>query len=171
MTTLEWTRRRGWERFAVKGPRASEWLLAQGLGTPAQSNTWVGDALTIARLGASEFFLEEASPAPVIARLVAALREWPPGVYPVLREDWGFVLAGAASDAVLAEVCNVAFASLPPDPQPVVMTMMAGVSVLVLLQTTNEGRAYRIFCDPTFAPYLGETLTAVVADHGGSCHD
>jgi sarcosine oxidase subunit gamma len=121
----------------------------------------------IARLGASEFFFDETTPAPAIAGLRSALRERPPGVYPVLREDWGFLLAGVGGEAVLAEVCNVPFASLPAQPQPVVMTLMVGVAVLVLPQTTAEGRAYHVWCDPTFGPYLSDTIAAVVADHGG----
>jgi len=175
MTTLEWKRRQEQECFAVKGPGAAEWLLAQGLRIPTQSNTWAAvpaqgsgsEALMIARLGTSEFFLDESSPAPVIAGLAHALRERPAGVYPVLREDWGFVLAGAGSDAVLAEVCNVPFASLAEQAQPIIMTMMVGVAVLVLLQATAQGRAYLVWCDPTFGPYLAETIAAVVADHGG----
>jgi sarcosine oxidase subunit gamma len=179
MTTLQWTRRHARERFDVKGPRAAEWLLAQGLGLPAQSNTWIagsapisgGDALMIARPGSSEFFFDEANPAPVVAGLASALRERPEGVYPVLREDWGFLLAGAGSEAVLAEVCNVPFASLTPETQPIVMTMMIGVVVLVLVQARAEGRAYHVWCDPTFGPYLSETIAAVVADHGGRSYD
>ncbi len=179
MTTLEWARRHGHERFAIKGPRAVEWLLAQGVRLPAQSNTWAavpaqsagGEALVIARLGTSEFFFDEVSPAPVIAGLACALRERPAGVYPVLREDWGFVLAGAGSDAVLAEVCNVPFASLTAETQPIVMTMMVGVAVLVLLQSMPQGRAYHVWCDPTFGPYLSETIAAVVADRGGRSGD
>ena len=178
MRTLEWTRRHEHERFAVKGPHAAEWLLAHGLMLPERSNTWAavpaqsagGEALMIARLGTSEFFFDEARPAPVIAGLAYALRERPAGVYPVLREDWGFVLAGAGSDAVLAEVCNVPFASLTAGTQSIVMTMMVGVAVLVLPRATAQGRAYHVWCDPTFGSYLSETISAVVADHGGrSC--
>jgi hypothetical protein len=51
------------------------------------------------------------------------------------------------------------------------MTLMAGVAVLVLLQTTAADRAYHIWCDPTFGPYLQETLGAVVTDHGGRVRD
>lgn len=176
MSAVELTLRRDRERFDVKGPRAAEWLMAQGLSIPTASNTWVAKpaaapgaaALLIARLGASEFFFDEASPAGVIAGLVSALHERPAGVYPVLREDWGFVLAGAGCDAVLAEMCNVAFGSLSPQAHPIVMTMMVGVAVLVLLEERAEGRAYHIWCDPTFGPYLAETLAAVVSEHGGS---
>jgi sarcosine oxidase subunit gamma len=179
MRTLEWTRRHEHERFAVKGPHAAEWLLAQGLSIPAQSNTWAAvpaqnsgnQTLMTARLGTSEFFFDEASPAPVIAGLAYALRERPAGVYPVLREDWGFVLAGAGSDAVLAEVCNVPFASLTAETQPIVMTMMVGVAVLVLLQAASQGRAYHVWCDQTFGPYLAETIAAVVAGHAGRSGD
>ena len=56
----------------------------------------------------------------------------PPGVYPVLRSDAGFVLSGRGSFDVLAQVCNVNFADLPPATNTVIMTLMVGVSVLVI---------------------------------------
>ena len=34
-------------------------------------------------------------------------------------------------------------------------------------QAAAGGREYRIWCDPTFGPYLGESLGAVVIDCGG----
>jgi len=179
MSHLDLWLRRDRERYDIKGPRAAEWLLARGLEIPTGSNTWVAspavlpatEPLLTARLGGSEFFFDEASPAAVIPGLVSALRERPPGVYPVLREDWGFVLTGDGCDAVLAEVCNVPFGSLSAQVQPVVMTMMVGVAVLVLLEATAVGRTYHLWCDPTFGPYLAETLAAVVTDHGGRFRD
>ena len=179
MTRLELTLRRDRERFDVNGPRAAEWLLGRGIRIPESANSWVAspaprpgaDALWVARLGGSEFFFDEASPARQIPALVSALRERPAGVYPVLREDWGFVLAGEGIEAVLAEVCNVPFGSLRPQSQPIVMTLMVGVAVLVLLEARAEGRAYHLWCDPTFGPYLAQTLGAVVSDHGGRFRD
>ena len=71
---------------------------------------------------------------------------------------------------MLAQVCNVNFAALPLDSHPVIMTLMMGVAVLIVPQATQGGpgeRRYRIWCDPTFGPYFGESLGAVVVECGG----
>jgi sarcosine oxidase subunit gamma len=122
----------------------------------------------VARLGSSEFFLEDDTGAMGIERLVPDLERPQSGVYPVLREDAEFALAGDAVHEALAQVCNVNFAALSLESRPVIMTLMIGVAVLVVPQTTAHGRRYRIWCDPTFGAYLGESLGKVVVDCGGS---
>jgi sarcosine oxidase, subunit gamma len=104
----------------------------------------------------------------------------------VLREDWAFDLGGERVHDVLAQVCNVNFAALSLDSNPLIMTLMIGVAVLVVPQRRADAlggpaeprgrverrepaeRQYRIWCDPTFGPYLGESLGAVVSECGGS---
>jgi sarcosine oxidase, subunit gamma len=67
----------------------------------------------------------------------------------------------------------VDFAALSLVTRPLIMTLMIGVAVLVVPQggASAEGAAgerhYRIWCDPTFGPYLGESLGAVVIECGG----
>ena len=89
------------ERLGLKGPRAAQWLAANGIDSPAAPNTWTNppsadaaEVLLVARLGSAEFFLEEAASGTTLKRIAPSLEEHPPGVYPVLREDWGFVLGG-----------------------------------------------------------------------------
>jgi len=175
------------DRLGLKGPRAAEWLVAQGIVLPMAPNTWThseqsiaADAPLVARLGAGEFFLEEGMAGTTLKRLSPFLDEHPPGVYPVLREDWAFDLGGEQVHDVLAQVCNVNFAALSLDSNPLIMTLMIGVAVLVVPQRradTQRGpaehrepaeRLYRIWCDPTFGPYLGVSLGAVVSECGGS---
>jgi sarcosine oxidase, subunit gamma len=193
------------DRLGLKGPRAPEWLVAQGIVLPTAPNTWThsepssaGDALLVARLGSAEFFLEEGMAGTTLERIAPSLDEHPPGVYPVLREDWAFDLGGERVHDVLAQVCNVNFAALSLDSNPLIMTLMIGVAVLVVPQRRAEaqgapaehrgaveqsapaehrgpveppelaGRLYRIWCDPTFGSYLGESLGAVVSECGGS---
>jgi hypothetical protein len=53
------------------------------------------------------------------------------------------------------------------------MTLMLGVAVLVVPQgldgsTQDTGRRYRIWCDPTFGPFLGEAIGGVVVECGGT---
>ena len=163
------------ERLGLKGPRAAQWLAVNGIDSPAAPNTWTNppsadaaEVLLVARLGSTEFFLEEAASGTTLKRIAPSLEEHPLGVYPVLREDWGFVLAGEGVHDVLAQVCNVNFAALSLDSRPLIMTLMIGVAVLVVPQrAAGEERRYGIWCDPTFGPYLGESLGGVVIECGG----
>jgi sarcosine oxidase subunit gamma len=174
------------QRLGLKGPRAAQWLAEQGIALPTLPNTWARpeeaaatEALLVARLGATEFFLEDGSAGTTLERISPILDDHPPGVYPVMREDRAFVLSGDGVHEVLAQVCNVNFAALSLDSHPVIMTLMIGVAVLVVPHGAGEnsggagrsalaGRYYRIWCDPTFGPYMGESLGAVVIDCGGS---
>lgn len=165
----------GATRFGLKGPRASEWLAGHGISVPFAANSWTDSGVSgaaaervlIARLGTGEFFLEGAAGG-ALKRIAPAADTPPPGVYPVLREDAAFSLAGDGADEVLAQVCNVNFAELDLDAQPVVMTSMMGVSVLVVPHDAESGRWYRIWCDPTFEHYVEETLGRIVVECGGS---
>lgn len=123
--------------------------------------------ILVARLGSSEFFIEDVPTGAVVARLSLALRARPAGVYPVLREDTAFLLTGPGADAVLAQVCNVDFAAVSLESHMLIMTLMIGVAVLVVPQAVAGERGYRIWCDPSFGPYLGDTLGAVVLESGG----
>ncbi len=182
MAELEFDAQDRRTRLGLKGPRAAEWLVAQGLGAPMAPNSWArstgaagSDAVLVARLGQFEFFLEDAPAGTTLRGIAPALAAHPPGVYPVLREDAAFELSGAGVHDVLAQVCNVNFAGLALDPHPVIMTLMIGVAVLVVPESMHEGpraeRRYRIWCDPTFGPFLCETLAVVVAECGGAGHD
>ena len=174
MSTLALTLCGQRDRLGLKGPRAAEWLVAHGIVLPTAPNSWAhsqesdgGESILVARLGQAEFFLEEQAAGTTLKRIAPSLNQRLPGVYPVLREDSGFHLGGEGADEVLAQVCNVNFAALTLDSRPVIMTLMIGVAVLVVPQ----GGAYRIWCDPTFGPYLGESLGAVVIECGGRYTD
>lgn len=155
-------------RFGIKGPRAAELLASLGLAVPDSPNSWSplrasdneNSWNVIGRLGSTEFFIEEGGEASGISTLENLTRERASGAYPVLREDIALVLGGPLAPDVLAQVCNVNFAALPP--RAVVMTLMIGVSVLVLPQETDEGLVYRIWCDPSFGSYLQSELEQMV---------
>ena len=116
----------------------------------------------VGRLGFTEFFVEERGEAAGIAALEQLTAGDFAGAYPVLREDLRLVLGGERVAEVLAQVCNVNFSALDIAQRPVVMTLMIGVSVLVLPQQQPDGAIYRIWCDPSFGTYLWETLEEVV---------
>jgi sarcosine oxidase subunit gamma len=186
---LEFKKRSHCDRLGLKGPRAAEWLEARGIALPAAPNQWTaavpaaaggdatpsanantaaGDELLVARLGTSEFFLEEVAGEGRLRGLESALDLPQTGVYPVLREDAAFSLSGPGSYDVLAQVCNVNFADLELASQPVIMTLMIGVAVLVVPQMVGAWPRFRIWCDPTFGPYLEESLGTVVTESGGN---
>ncbi len=172
MNTLKLELLEGRMLCGCKGPQAAAWLAAQGLVVPEAANRYTvadatPDALIVARLGTTEFFLEELAWRETARRVAAGLAARPPGVYPVLREDWALRLGGAGSADFLAQVCNIDFAALDPASRPVIMTQMVGVSVLVIPQEVAGNRLYRIWCDPTFGPWLSETLAGVVTDNDG----
>jgi sarcosine oxidase subunit gamma len=142
----------------------------QGVTVPGAPNTWSlaapGDGALIARLGTGEFFLDDVVSSQTLKRVAAGARAQN-GVYPVLREDTAFVIRGAGVHEVLAQVCNVNFRALALESNPVIMTLMIGVAVLVVPENIPEGRQYRIWCDPTFGTYLEHELVAIVIECGG----
>jgi sarcosine oxidase, subunit gamma len=173
-TGLEMHRGGPRHRFGLKGPQAAVWLAERGIAVPAAPNTWSQNSPPgrdrgplVARLGSAEFFLEDAAGDALLRGIEPGAETHPPGVYPVLRQDEAFVLGGARVHEALAQVCNVNFADLALEAQPVVMTSMIGVSVLVVPREADGVRRYRIWCDPTFGGYLGESLEAVVIECGG----
>jgi len=157
-------------RVGVKGPRAAEALKQLGLAVPTRPNCWApmrdqdrDDSWNVVgRLGFTEFFVEERGEAAGVVALERLTAENFTGAYPVLREDLGLVLGGDRVTEVLAQVCNVNFNALDIGQRPIVMTLMVGVSVLVLPQQQPDGAIYRIWCDPSFGAYLWETLEEVV---------
>lgn len=163
-------------RLGLKGPAALDWLRAHRLPVPETPNCWVPiDASAswslVARLGNSEFLIEEEGDAARLDALTAHLQREIPGVYPVLREDSELVLGGALATRALAEVCNVDFAAIHVSARSTLLTMLAGVAVLVIVQADGvppqEARRYRIWCDPSFGAYLWSTLHDVIAHHSG----
>jgi sarcosine oxidase subunit gamma len=164
-------------RFGCKGPQAPAWLAGQGLAVPERFNHFVErDGLLIARLAATEFLLEAAAGAsPALARIELALAQrldaGGSGVYPVLRDDAAIELAGPRANELLLQTCNVNFRPLAAgarsDDGLLVMTSMVGVSVLVVPQARVGAIVYRLWCDPTFGPYLWRTLLAIVEELGG----
>jgi len=151
-------------RVGVKGPRAAALLAELGFSVPRLPNSWAPLAPAdrddspniIARLGHTEFFIEESGD--TAAALEARSGD---GAYGVLREDVALQLGGVAAPAALAEVCNVDFAPEAAG-KPIYLTLMIGVGVLVLPQRRDDGRVFRIWCDPTFGSYLREELETVI---------
>ena len=154
------------QRAGVKGAQAEAWLISHGIAVPPGINTWLRtpEGTLVARLARSEFFLEDGAKAAKINRLHFAPAS---GVTPVLRQDAALVLHGARANDLLVQVCNINFRAWKSEDHTVVMTSMAGVSVLVLWEPYQGLARYRLWCDYTFAPYLWETLVEIAGELGG----
>jgi sarcosine oxidase subunit gamma len=155
-------------RMGVKGPQAEAWLRSQGIEVPQDVNTWTrtAEGTIVARLARSEFFVEDEPGGTSVERWRAALG-YAPGVYPVLRQDAALGLAGERFTDLLVQVCNVDFRAWTLSQRVVVMTTMAGVSVLVLWYERQGQPVFRIWCDGTFGPYLWQTLLEIAREEGG----
>lgn len=156
-------------RWGLKGPDADGWLRSNDIAPAQGANAWTGlpGGGLIARLGRSEFFLEDGAGANEIDRIRAALGPGLPGVYPVLRQDAGFTLTGACVNELLVQTCNVNFEAFGPQEKIAVMTQMIGVSVLAIRASYKPLPCYRLWCDATFAPYFWETLSEIAGELGG----
>jgi sarcosine oxidase subunit gamma len=157
------------EKAGIKGPEAARWLESLGFAVPAQANAWTGlpGGGVIARLGRTEFFLEDGATGETASRVRDALGTEIAGVYPVIRQDAGIALVGKRVNELLVQTCNMNFQELDSADRTVVMTMMIGIAVLVIRQDHQNLPGFRIWCDPTYAPYLWETLTGIAAELGG----
>ncbi|HYJ18407.1 MAG TPA: hypothetical protein VEW72_04475 [Burkholderiales bacterium] len=156
-------------KTGLKGPLAAQWLATQGVPVPPEANTWTalpGDGV-IARLGRSEFFLEDGASGGMAAQARTVLGTGADGVYPVIRQDCGIVLSGQRANELLVQTCNVNFAEVDAAKGTAVMTQMIGVGVLVIRTALRQVPCYRIWCDPTFAQYFWETVSEIAVELGG----
>lgn len=162
--------------FGLKGAGSVEWLTNQGVSVPALPNSYgvFGEQGVIARLAYTEFYLDDVNPR-FIQTLQGALGKGVQvasgGVYPVCRDDVVLLLSGVLVHALLAQVCSFHFAAWNISEQPLIMTSMVGVSVVILPlhglsndAGQGNGPAYQIVCDPSFAVYLEKTLREVMQD-------
>lgn len=153
-------------RFGVKGAAAASWLESHEIGVPDRANTWryLPDGAMIARLGLTEFLIEDSLYSSFALRLAEACQSVPAKVYPVLRQDAAIVLCGTAIQDLLRQTCSVDFQALSLVNNPVILTLMVGVSVTIIPIASDH---YRIWCDGTFGAYLWETLVTIAQELGG----
>jgi len=155
-------------RTGMKGPQAEAWLAGHGHVAPVGANRWVPTLQggLIARLGLSEFLLEDAAGAPAAADFV--LRELGPGldgVYPVMRQDAKILIAGPLAGELFAQTCAVPVADVADG--ELIMTEMAGVGVLVISNKRARASWHQVWCDATYAPYLWHELRTISEEQGG----
>jgi sarcosine oxidase, subunit gamma len=155
-------------KVGLKGPGAAGWLSTKGVTIPQEANCWLCsmEGAIVARLGQSEFLIEDSLFGTTASRLDALLNDCPNDVYPVPRHDTCIALTGERIYEVLVQICSINFRAM--EPRSLVLTSMVGVSVLVVADIRFGVPAVRIWCDPTFGPYLWETLRQILGEVNGS---
>jgi sarcosine oxidase subunit gamma len=156
-------------RFGVKGAGAADWLISQGIPVSDRPNSWqsLPDGSIVARLGMSEFLIEDSLHSQFAPHLAAACQTPPARVYPVLRQDLAIGLCGDAVDNLLRQTCSVNFRALSLGNRPIVLTSMVGVAVTIIPGECSGLPCYRLWCDGTFGRYLWRTLLRIAIELGG----
>jgi sarcosine oxidase subunit gamma len=158
------------QRFGVKGPQAEGVLRALGVALPSEANSWValeGDGL-VARLGRSEFLLEDGAEGSTVARVRGALEnEATTGVYAVPRQDLALALTGPPVSELFAQTCSFDLHEFERKPNLTVMTMMMEVSVTLVAGELAGRPGFRVWCDGTFGTYFYERLLEITVELGG----
>ncbi|PSB12620.1 methylglutamate dehydrogenase [filamentous cyanobacterium CCP1] len=156
-------------RFGVKGAGAADWLFSQGIPVGDRPNSWrpLSGGGMVARLGISEFLIEDSLHSSFAPHLAAACQTPPTKVYPVLRQDLAIGLCGNLLDDLLRQTCSVNFRALTLGDRPVVLTSMVGVSVTIIPGECSGLPCYRLWCDGTLGRYLWRTLLAIAVELGG----
>ena len=155
-------------RFGVKGAGAADWLAAQGLKIPPDSNTSGQDNHTLVlRLGSTEFLLEDQLAGDTCIKLDARCQGNMPGVYKVARADAAFIISGDKVVSMLAELCKLDLSANVFTAQQVMMTQVADIAAIIAHQTINGGSVLRLWCDGTYGGYMWQVLLKLAAEHGG----
>jgi sarcosine oxidase subunit gamma len=158
------------KRFGVKGKDAHRWLGDRGVEVPESANSWSplsdGRGL-IARLGRSEFLVEDGPDGSITEGLGDSLNSGARDIYPVVRQDAAFALTGERAGEVMLQVCGVDFGALDYEARPVVLTRVAVISALVLPRVEGETLTFRIWCSSPYGIYLWEELREIVDEFGG----
>jgi sarcosine oxidase subunit gamma len=150
-------------RYGVKGADAERWLLLQGIAIPTSANRikrWPQDGGgRCLRLGQTEFLVEHDAPG---SRSPAAAAPMQAGAaaWVLLREDCSLLLDAALCRDVLPQACSFDFSRLDGEPDLVVMTLLAGISVTLAREPATDASlpALRLWCDASYATYLQQCL-------------
>jgi sarcosine oxidase subunit gamma len=164
------------DRIVVKGPGAAEFLSSQGLWVPDQvfGHLPQADGALVVRTGGAEFFVEDGwidnkvventGVGTTVGQLRRAIGAKVQGVYDVPRQDVSLVISGTAALALFSQTCGYDFSD---SGYRFVMTQVAGVSCSILPRQLQAVRAWQLWADGTYGPYLWETLLAIVRELEG----
>jgi len=166
-------------RVGFKGVGTAEWLAAQKVSVPPESNQAVvqdGGALA-ARLAPGELLIlgALAGEDDLPARLAAAWAKAPmppktPRGFPVPRADshaW-FLLTGADSPAMFAKICGVDLRPANFAAGCIAQTSIARLNGIVIRDDKGGLPAYHLLADSASAGYLWGCLRDAMAEFGGT---
>jgi sarcosine oxidase subunit gamma len=152
-------------RYGVKGANAASWLASRGIAVPATANRvtrWPGaGGGRCLRMGHTEFLVEYDAP----GSAAPAAHEAIEGAWILLRSDCSLVLDGPRWAAALAQACSFDFTRLIDEPDLVVMTLFAGISITLVREPRPTGAplALRLWCDASYTTYLHQSLQQLAA--------
>ncbi|REJ75880.1 MAG: hypothetical protein DWQ34_06845 [Planctomycetota bacterium] len=157
----------GLNQLGVKGPDAANWLSTAGVDVPADlyESRPLPSGGRVVRFGAHEFFLEDGIAGSKASELSEQLGFGAEQVYRVEHQDATFLLTGPRSLDVMAQTCGIDFREA--NGGRAIFTRVAGVSCALLPETIADQQAFRLWLDPSYAPYLWEELVVIVESLGG----
>ena len=158
------------EKWGVKGPGAASWLAERGVEIPQSiyASRPLPEGGLVVRVGSDEFFLEAGQ----LDQSLASLGESLPTAAdftPMIREDAALLITGRGSLDLFAQTCGHPLQQCPMD--RIVFTRVAGVNCGILPQSSGEEIQYRVWFDPSYAVYLGETLLQIASELGGAASE
>ena len=158
------------EKWGVKGPGAASWLEEKGLDVPPTiyASRPLPQGGLIVRVGTEEFFIEAAQSDVSLAWLRDSMPD-DATFTPVIREDAAMLITGSGSRDLFAQTCSHRIEQSPCD--QMIFTRVAGVSCGILPQSAGDSMQYRLWFDPSYATYLGETLLQIVSELSGDAAD
>ena len=154
-------------KLGLKGRGAAGWLTAQGIDVPADTfgaRQQEPEGIAV-RIGDDECFLESGLSGQPVAALSERFGPAQRDAYHVERQDATFVLTGSSALRVMTQVCGVNFEEAPA--WRVVYSRVAGVSAALLPTPGDDVPQYRIWVDPTSAPYLWGQLFQICRELDG----
>lgn len=156
------------QRYAVKGPQAAQWLAEQALAIPSAPNSWALDEKKslVLRLGSSEFLVED-QPGGSACLALNANKQAVAGICKVQRADAAFVLSGSKVLNLLSELCLLDLRDKALPVNGLVMTQVAGISATLLRQQLEGRQVYRLWCDGTYGAYMWDVLLEIAGELGG----
>ncbi len=156
------------QRYGVKGPNATQWLLERGIAIPTTPNSWTTceQKTLVLRLGSSEFLIEDQLGGSACSRLESD-KARAASVYKVPRADAAFIVSGSEALNLFSEICSLDLRDKSLAAKDLIMTQVAGISATVIRQTLNGEPVYRVWCDGTYGPYMWEVLIEIATELGG----